>query len=158
MALLKGTNSYATVIEADAYFADRLDVSAWTGADSTAKAQALVTATSILDGLTWTGTAVTESQPLAFPRSGEYFDPRVGAYVFMDGTVPSRIELAVKELAHHLLNNDGLMDDTGSVLNLQVGVINLSNVKSPNLVPGNVRRIIKPLLLNSGSRGWWRAN
>ena len=38
MALTKGANSYATVAEADVYFADRLDVAAWTAADETQKA------------------------------------------------------------------------------------------------------------------------
>lgn len=159
MALSKGTNSYATVEEADTYFADRLDVVAWTAADATMKAQALVTATQILDDLVWTGTAVSESQPLAFPRSGEYFDPRIGAYVALDTlSVPSRIELAVKEQAYHLLNNDGLLDNTGSIIDLRVDSIQLSRISSPNLLSATVRRIIKPLLLNQGQRAWWRAN
>jgi hypothetical protein len=68
MALVKGTNAYADVSDADSYFADRLDVAAWTSADSTMKAQALVTAAGILDQLPWTGTAVSENQALAFPH------------------------------------------------------------------------------------------
>ena len=42
MALVKGINSYATVLEADTYFADRIDVAAWTGGSSDQKGQALV--------------------------------------------------------------------------------------------------------------------
>lgn len=157
MALAKGTNSYATVIEADAYFADRLDVASWTDADATMKAQALVTATAILDDQRWTGTAISEIQPLAFPRSGSYFDPRVGVNVTLDGT-PDRIFKATLELAYHLLNNDGLLDDNGSTLSLKVGSVDLSTITRPNLLPDTVRRVIKPLLINAGSQGWWRAN
>lgn len=158
MALSKGTNSYATVEEADAYFADRLDVAAWTGADPTQKAQALVTATGILDSLPWTGVAASESQPLAFPRSGFYFDPRLGTTAYFDNTVPTRLFTATMELAYHLLNNDGVLDDTGIVRSLKVGSVELERPISANLIPKMVSRLIKPMLVNAGSNGWWRAN
>jgi hypothetical protein len=157
MALVKGTNSYVTVAEADTAFADRLDVAAWTSADPTTKAQALVTATAILDDLNWTGVAISVDQPLAFPRSGYYFDPRIGNSISIED-VPQRILTATRELAYHLINNDGLLDDTGSVKDLQVGSISLTSVTPPELMPASVKRLIKPLLLNAGSRGWWRAN
>ena len=157
MALAKGSNSYATVDEADLYFADRLDVAAWTEADAIQKAQSLVTATSVLDDQVWTGSAVSITQPLAFPRVGGYLDPMLNAYIGLEGT-PSRITRATYELAHHLLSNDGLLDDTGSVTNLSVSSINLSTISAPNLIPGNVKRLIKPLLVGGGSNNWWRAN
>lgn len=158
MALVKGTNSYATVEEADLYFADRLDVAAWTDASPTQKAQALVTATSVLDEQTWTGTAITETQKLAFPRAGGYSDPKYGAYITFDAYPPQRVLTATYELAYHLLNNDGLLDDTGDLENLSVGSINLSNLKRPNMIPGYVRKLINPVLLSGGSSSWWRAN
>ena len=159
MALAKGTNSYVTVAEADTYFSDRLDVAAWTAADATQKAQALVTASSVLDDLDWTGTAISENQALAFPRSGYYFDPRVGTHIVLEtGVVPDRILKATKELAYHLLNNDGILDNTGLIKDLSVGSISLTNVRPPSLIPTGVRRIIKPLQVNSGSNSWWRAN
>jgi hypothetical protein len=158
MALVKGTNSYVTVEEADSYFVDRLDVAAWSAADATSKAQALVTAASILDELSWVGTAIDELQDLAFPRSAEYFDPKVGAFIVLDAATPTRILTANKELAYHLLNNDGLQDSTGSVKNISVGPISLTSVTAPNLIPHNVKRMIKPLLQNAGSNSWWRAN
>ena len=159
MALVKGTNSYVTVAEANTFFADRLDVAAWLAADDASKAQALVTATSVLDDQRWIGTAIGESQPLAFPRSAYYFDPRLGTQIMLDqSVVPDRIVTATMHLAHHLLTNDGLLDDTGQVQDLQVGSVSLTNVTAPSLIPGVVRRLIKPLLVNSGSHGWWRAN
>jgi len=158
MALAKGTNAYATVAEGTDYLADRLDVAAWTDANDTARGQALVTATRILDDMPWVGTVISEDQPLAFPRSGAYFDPRLGTQVVLTTTVPSRISNASIELAYHLLNNDGLLDDSGIVKDIQVGSVQLSSVLSPNLIPSVVKRMIKPLLANKGSNAWWRAN
>lgn len=91
MALNKGINSYVTVAEGEAYFKDRLDSTGWSSADTTVKANALVTATSILDSLYWTGVAVSSTQPLAFPRAGSYFDPRLGTTVQL-ANVPKRVE------------------------------------------------------------------
>jgi len=158
MALQKGVNSYVTVEEADAYFADRLDVAAWTGASVEQKPQALVTATKMLDDLDWTGYVVSESQPLAFPRTGEYFDPRTGTTISLNSSTPVRIQNATMELAYHLLNNDGLLDDTGTVESISIGGINITNIRQANKMPGVVDRLIKPLLVNSGSNMWWRAN
>lgn len=159
MALIKNTNSYATVAEADAYFSDRLDVAAWAQAGAAEKAQALVTATRLLDTLHWTGVAVSETQPLAFPRSGMFFDPRLGMDIQLeDAIVPNRVIQATFELAYHLLNNDGLLDDTGTVQNLSVGSINLTRVLAPNKFPASVKRLTKPLQINQGANLWWRAN
>ena len=158
MALVKGTNSYADVTESDLYFEDRLDVDAWTSADNTSKAQALVTATSVLDGLYWAGTAISDSQPLAFPRSAYYFDPRLGTHTALNNEVPKRIISANIELAYHLLNNDGLLDDSGVVKDLEVGPVQLTTILAPSLIPSVVKRLIKPLLVNAGSNSWWRAN
>ncbi|WP_396189864.1 DnaT-like ssDNA-binding protein [Flavobacterium sp.] len=158
MALQKGVNSYVTVDEANTYFADRLDVAAWTGASEEQKPQALVTATKMLDDLDWTGYVVSESQPLAFPRSGDYFDPRTGTTVSLSSSVPMRVQNATMELAYHLLNNDGLLDDTGTVESISIGGINITNIRQANKLPGVVERLVKPLLVNAGSNMWWRAN
>lgn len=159
MALVKGTNSYATVAEADTYFGDRLDSVAWTSADSTTKAQALVTSTSILNDMPWAGTAISEDQALAFPRSVEYFDPRVGSYVLLDGTTtPDRVIKATYELAYHLLTNDNAQDEVGVVKNISVGPISLTDITNAPKVPLSVKRIVRPLLVNAGGSSWWRAN
>lgn len=158
MALVKGVNSFVDLAEAELYFEDRLDAAAWTeGADSQ-KSQSLVTATAILDLREWTGIAVSDSQTLAFPRNGSYFDPRLGKDISLKGETPGRILTATFELAYHLLNNDGLLDDTGSVLDLQLGNISLKEIRSPTQIPGHVYRMIRPLLCNAGSNLWWRAN
>ena len=158
MALNKGTNSHATVAEGDAYFADRLDADEWTSATEEMKGQALVTATSIFEYLNWAGVAVSESQDLAFPRVGSYFDPRVGTEVEFGSTTPDRIIRATFELAFHFLSNDGILDDTGRAVDVVVGPIKLNQVFSPNLIPSHVKRLINPMLVNAGSNIWWRAN
>jgi hypothetical protein len=159
MALTKGTNSYVTVAEADAYFENRLDVAAWNSADDENKSKALITATGLLDELSWTGVVEDSSQSLAFPRVGSYFDPKIGYSVsFDEGTVPDRIVKATYELAYHLLNNDGLLDNTGSAVDLEVGRIKLKRVNTADLYPSVVTSLINPLKVNGGARLWWRAN
>jgi hypothetical protein len=157
MALAKGINSYVTRLEADAYFADRLDVDAWTSASESQKEQALITATGTLDEKAWTGVAISDTQALAFPREGNYFDPKLGYETALDG-VPARILKATCELAYHLLNNDGLLDDTGSVTSLSVGSISLNIKSTPGKFPPVVTAAINPLLKNGGRLSWWRAN
>lgn len=159
MALSKGTNSYVTVTEADSYFENRLDVAAWEAASDTQKQQALITATSLLDSLNWTGIAVSASQALAFPRTGSYFDPKLGIAVDLSSDAANnRLYNSTFELAYHLLNNDGLLDDTGSVVDLSLGNIRLTKVKSASKIPSNVKLFVKPMLLKQGSNAWWRAN
>jgi hypothetical protein len=159
MALTKGTNSYVTVDEANSYFADRIDVAAWTDGSDTQKGQSLITATFILDSFEWTGVAVSDSQSLAFPREGSYFDPRLGMDMSLQhNSAVNRINTATYELAYHLLNNDGLLDQTGSVADLQIGNIKLDKVRKPDTLPSHVRALIRPLLVNRGSSTWWRAN
>lgn len=158
MALSKGVNSYGTVAEADAYFADRLDVSAWMLADEPSKSQALVTATKIIDDIAWTGSAISVSQSLAFPRYGSYFDPRLGVSVQFTTETPLRVVNATFELAYHFLNNDGILDNTGLVDSISIGPITLTNVDAPSLMPAIVHTLIKPLRVNRGANVWWRAN
>jgi hypothetical protein len=161
MALAKGINSYANVAEADSYFEDRLDVAAWIDASDEQKAQALVTATRHLDNLDWIGIAVSSSQNLAFPRVGTYFDPRLGYSVTLDNEIPKRIVHATFELAYHFLNNDGLLDDTGQLQNLQIGTIKLDLIRKANKLPYSVDSLVS-CLRNRGTgfstKIWWRAN
>lgn len=158
MALAKGINSYATVSEANAYFENRLNSSKWEEADDGVKSQALVTATSILDSFDWQGIIADETQSLAFPRVGTYFDSKVGYEVSISNSTPVRILHANFELAYHLISNSTLLDDTGTVQSLSIGAISLSSIKSPNKLSPVVKSLIKPLLKNSGANLWWRAN
>jgi len=158
MALTKGINAYITVAEASAYIDDKLDAAAWSDATLAEQAQAVITATRLLDDLRWIGTAIIDSQLLAFPRDGSYFEPRLGKIIYLPVYVPPRIEQACAELAYHLLNNDGILDDTGVVRSISIDTINLTNMISANALPSVVKKIINPLRINQGSLLPWRAN
>lgn len=158
MALESGINSYISLEVADAYFERRMDAAAWTSAPDETKEQALMTATLQLENLSWSGSIASSTQPLAWPRMGEYYDPRIGYSVSMGSDIPQRIQYATAELAYHLLNNDGLLDDTGRVVNVQVGSISLDRIIQATLMPLAVKRLITPLLNGGSSRSWWRAN
>lgn len=157
MAVLKGTNSYVSLEEANAYFESHVDNSEWFNLAALTKERLLITSTRILDNLSWTGSAVSQSQPLAFPRVISYFDPRVGAVVSTADT-PTRISSATFEMALHLHNNDGLLSETGTIADLNVGPVSLTTIKAAPLIPNSVNTIVKPLLVNQGSNAWWRAN
>jgi len=159
MALVKGTNAYCTVAEANTYFADRLDVAAWNIATPEEKAQALVTAHNYLEDLRWVGVAISEDQPSAFPRTATYFDPRLGTVVYIVNETPDRVVRGSMELAHHFLENDSVLDSTGSVSNITIdGAVTLTGIKTPAVIPPIVKRIIRPLLINGGGYAVWRAN
>jgi hypothetical protein len=158
MALVKNTNSYVTVTEADRYFEDRLDAAAWTEASEDQKRQSLITASLMLNDYKWVGTAVSESQALAWPREGVYHEPKLGYEIELPETVPSRIISATYELAYHLLNNDDLLDDTGSLNSLSVDSITLDFRTKTSTIPATVTRLISPLFYDGGALTWWRAN
>ena len=160
MAVVVGENSYVTLAEAEEYFSNRLDVDAWATASETLKSQSLTTAAMVLDGLTWKGEAVDASQMMAFPRRVEYLDPRLNLWVRpLITEVPVRIKRANFELAYHLLNNDGLLDDTGSVIDMSVGSIDLKRIYNAPQLPAVVQNLIAPLRESvADSRRVFRSN
>jgi len=159
-----GENSYVSVADADAYFTSRIDAAAWSAADDVLKQQALVTASFMLNELSWIGVATSDVQQLAFPRVGSYFEQILGRVVRLDANaIPNRIKNATYEQAYQLLNNDGLLDDSGTLDEIKVDVIELKGLSSgsaqPNRFSTTARRQFEPLLDQSGVRnGWWRAN
>jgi len=157
MALTKGINSYVDLEEANAYFTDRVDVSAWTDASNTLKEQALVTASLYLNNFDWAGIAISESQTLAFPRNITYYEPILG----IDKTlseIPTRIINATYELAYHFLNNDGIFDESAKLESISVANISLTFKSMPDKFPNFIKQSINPLLKSGGSKMWWRSN
>lgn len=155
MAATKGVNSYVSLLEANAYFDNKLDVAAWVDAGDSQKEQALVTATRTLDVLEWKGTVRAEDQLLAFPREGSYFDPSRGKEVVFSTTLPQRLVDATYELAYHLLNNDGLLDDVGSVKSVSVGSISVNEIRPAGFLPSAVSKLIRPM--RTQTHTVWRA-
>lgn len=150
MALVVGTNAYVDADTADAYFGDRLNASAWSGASAAQKDQALVTATLRLDQLTFKGVRTDSSQPLAWPRWGVKDED---GYLLDSDTVPDRIKRATMELALTLLAADGdALADTGmeGFDSVKVGPITVDVRHRKQSLPDHVRREVAPLLRTNG--------
>jgi hypothetical protein len=158
MALLKGQNSYVTVAEADAYFNDNVRQEVWYSKPELFKAKCLVTATSILDEFDWIGVAASDTQTLAFPRIGTYFEPKQGLEVELNPeAIPDRIINACCELACNLLINPTAVSDTSAVSSIEVGPIKLKDVRKSSFLTPAMSMAIKPLRKDKFNT-WWRNN
>jgi hypothetical protein len=120
------SNSYATFVEANAYFAGRLGGEAWNDVEN--GSLALITATSELEKLSYRGSKATESQALKFPRTG----------IDQDGVIPLPLKQATYELALYLAQNLEILESGGD----------LSEFKS--LTIGNNEIAIQPTGSGSG--------
>lgn len=95
MSLVVGTNSYITVVDADAYFLERYGASSWAVLTEANKTAALITAVPVLESYcVWEGDKTEEDQDLEFPRDGET-------------TVPQDIINAQCEIAFNIVANGG---------------------------------------------------
>lgn len=69
----RNANSYVTVAEAEAYFANRLYAAEWHDAQQAQKEAALIMATNVIDrAVRWRGVIATEEQALSLPRKYLY--------------------------------------------------------------------------------------
>ena len=152
MALVKGTNSYITVSEADTYFEDRVNAATWNEDFSDdEKAMALVTATSILDEQPWIGFS-SEEQDLVWPRTGSYLDRPRGRYIQFGSAVPQAILDATAELALHLLSNADVLESSGGVTSLSLGPIELDTIKPTSIFTGRAKALTRKFLVSGGNR------
>ncbi len=101
-------NSYATRTEGDAYFADRLNSTDWTGATSGNKDAALVTATRRIDEETFLGLKASTTQALKWPRVDVQDED--GNY-FASDSIPERVKQATFIVALELLRADFLAEN-----------------------------------------------
>jgi hypothetical protein len=107
-------NSYANVADGDAYFDAHLYATAWTGATSDRKAQALVMATRLIDSqFQFNGSRTSASQALQWPRAAcadpdrglvtlSALLPILSSFVPYD-SVPAAVVQATCEMARELL-------------------------------------------------------
>ena len=70
MALVVGTNSYASLADADAYFLDSIRASMWVAYTADMRSAGLVEATRVLERMKWKGEKEISTQALAFGRTG----------------------------------------------------------------------------------------
>lgn len=161
MALVKGTNSYVNVAEADAYFVDRVHNEDWDGIGVNIQEEALVTATGLLDLLTWQGVSASETQSLAFPRAGYYYSKSRNRNIEFDSDateVPLLVKTATYELALHLIQNATVLESRAEVEDLSIGTIKLEDIRPVAIIPNRILRYISDFLVNSGSNAWFRSN
>lgn len=165
MPLQLNVNSYVTVEEAEDYFSTRIDAGAWHNADAEDKESSLVTATQLIDNFEYVGAVASLSQELAWPRlEVVYYSPKAGQYLAVPSDeVPSLIVNSVFELALHLLANENMLNAQQQTFEkIQIGPISISDsssdYKQPPLIPQRIKNGLKPLLVNTGAKTWWRAN
>lgn len=147
MALVKGTNSYVSLAESDAYFEDRVD-SVWDDHEDEHEA-ALVTATLTIDQSSWLGQSDSADQALAFPRKMLYFDPKLGRHIRLLGTeteAPTRVKVAVYELAHHYLRETEVLRSKDTYRSLSTPEFSQVGIKQKAKIPAHVRNMILPLM------------
>lgn len=102
-------NSYDTVANATTYFTGRLGADAWTDATNDQKAQALISATRMIDRQRWAGTRSTDFpySELQWPRDG--VTDKYGDAVDGD-TLPDDLVTGFYELALALLEDEAVQD------------------------------------------------
>lgn len=137
------SNSYVTVDEADAYFAERIYADAWN--DSLDQSQALVTATQRLDQEGFMGERASETQALKWPRSGGYSD----GVLLADDAIPQKVKDAVCELALSLAGaNIFEPSELSQFHSLSVGPVSLVMAEagqSSEALPVQVARLLRGL-------------
>lgn len=132
-------NSYVTLDEADAYFADRLDSSLWTelASDDSNRERAAKTATRMLDELlaNLPGEKTVRTQKLRWPRygiidvDGGYVDPQ---------TIPTAVKEAVFEMMIDLLDEDAADQRTLLSYGITEGKLGPVSFKLSNLAANSV--------------------
>jgi Putative DnaT-like ssDNA binding protein len=122
---LANAQSYLSVADADLYFAEHSNPTAWTSALTPAKEQALKLATQYMDAvfkMRWKGIRKLETQALDWPRSG--VNDRDGYWISQD-IVPVPIKSACAEYAVRSLTNELFPDisvDSGPLTEKRVKV------------------------------------
>lgn len=143
-------NSYVTVAEADTYFGDRPESTAWTGATADQKAAALIYATRRIDQETFKGhpakpltdrASSGDTQALKWPR---YSVPTPDGWYYDQSVVPECVKRATMELALAMLAGGFDLEDTGleGFEEVVVGPLEVTprHSRSAGVLPRVVRR------------------
>ncbi len=105
-SIVAGANSFASIADADAYFADRNTDSAWNDLGTTEKEQALVRGTDYINTtyrLKWKGHKRTGDQSLTWPRSAVVDED---GFDLADTSLPQSLLNATAEMALALQDAD----------------------------------------------------
>lgn len=142
-------NSYASVVDGDAYHDGHLYATAWTAATTENKEKALVFATRLLDAeFRFKGVKASTTQALQWPRA-ECRDPD-GADDLASDAVPSAVVQATCEMARELLVKDRTAAYAGEGLKyLNVGSTQTGYDKTDT--PPVITRVAQAMLAKLGS-------
>ena len=152
-SIVAGANSYASVAQADAYHADRLNAE-WAALATDGKESALIKATDYLEQTyadAWKGYRVDADQPLSWPR----YDVIAYTYPFPADSVPLALRNAAIELALKASKGPLLCDEGQRVKRKKVDVLETEydTYSSPQKRYTAVQRALAPYLTNSVGSG-----
>lgn len=145
-------NSYVTIEEANAYFADRSNASSWS--TSTQQEQLLITMSRLIDWqLKFKGVKTSELQAMQFPRTGIVLPD---GYAVANNVIPVELKQAVFELALLSLDTDRTSDDPLAGLEeVKAGPLTIKtasrndNPKNP-IIPDFVRLMLSGYISTTG--------
>jgi hypothetical protein len=148
------SNSYVSLAEAVAYFADRIHAGNWYDLSTNDREKVLITSTSIIDWyVDWKGSKTSQEQAREWPRTG---------VITSDGSIPSDvipIQVKVAVYAFSLSSAvkdrvadgslDGLSEVRASSLMIKTddGVYN----SNPSAIPDKIWKILQGLTVKGSS-------
>ena len=101
---VQANNSYATVNEANAFFANRLKANIWSDASYEDRRKALIEATQRIERLNFVGEKVDSLQKLQFPRKNVFVVSSTETVTTQDTLIPADIKIASYLIAYKLLD------------------------------------------------------
>jgi hypothetical protein len=138
--------SYVSVADADFYLAAAFHAQpTWSVQTTTAKAQALITASRILDRQRWLGDEVSATQALQWPRTGfdSLLDPSAGTLI------PTKVAYAAIEMALALIQGADFQtaqNQSQKISNLKAGSVSIGYFRLAEGPPIRWPLIIQELL------------
>jgi hypothetical protein len=146
MAVVVGTNSYISVVDATAYFDARLYAAEWTAATTGDKEKSLIMAARQIDRLAFLGSVTATGQAMAWPRTG--VTDREGRAI-SSTVVPQAVLDAQCELALATLRDDPTQDNGNlGVRRMKAGSVELeySGAAPVRSLPDIAASILAPFL------------
>lgn len=141
-----GVNSYLTLADALAIADERLFTRDWDCADDVTRCRAILTATAILNRMSWEGRPLAPTQPLAWPRVPQGCP---SGYP-LTTEVPAAIITATAELAFHLLER-GEMERPAIMQRMLGQSMAMYFPTIADELPKHIRRLIEPYLRSSSA-------
>ena len=154
MALVVGTNSYASLADADTYFEDSIRGTAWLVFTVAQRSAGLVEATRVFERMKWLGKKTISTQALAYPRDdlkGLEGETVTGAESLLTASE------ALYEYAFAILSDESMLDSddaTGSnIKSMKAGSARMEFFRATtgSRFPIIIMNIIGRYLASSGS-------